>query len=148
MKNRTWNRYIGKDYDYYYLLKLEQLKMRRMKRYLAKHGQTVSTPYNVRDLALCDKLISIILEEDPVYNEHLNHVRDKRWEMYAYVNDRNERRFFRDTPIKKNKEEEYPYQGEDGRNDRIVMLKMSLRELKALHLYNLIREYRMFHWWD
>lgn len=155
MSKRTWNRYIGTDWDYYYLLKLEQLKLRRMRNYQKKHGCTMSTPFNIRDMDICDRLISIILEEDKVNkaytkkaiadkeNDKLTWIKD-----VVYVNTRNEYRFFSSTPIKKNIEDKNPYKGEHGQNYRDKALKMSLRRLKALHLYNLIREYRMFSWWD
>ena len=155
MSKRTWNRLIGKDWDFWFLLKLEQLKLRRMCRYFEKHDRTMSTPFNIRDIKICDKLISIILEEDNEYKAHTNQVVSEKesnklsWVTdVVYVNTRNEYRFFRRTPIKDNREDKDPYKGEVGQNFRDKSMKMSLRQLKAMHLYNMIREYRMFHWWD
>ena len=155
MTKRTWNRLISKDYDYSFLLKIEQLKIRRMAKYLKKHSIHMSAPFDYRDLTICDRLISIILEEDNAYKAHLNQVVNKkgndrfsRLTDTVYVNTRNEYRFFRRTPIKDNIEDKEPYRGENGQNFRDKTLKMSLRQLKAMHLYNMIREYRMFHWWD
>lgn len=157
MVKRTWNKLIKSDYDYFYLLKLEQLKIKRMAKYFKKHSHLMNGPFVVRDLTICDKLISIILEEDNAYKAHLNQVvkdtekDETTWLTdVVYVNTRNEHRFQYkgSTPIKNNAEYKDPYRGEHGRNYRDKSSKMNLRELKAMHLYNLIRTYRMFHWWD
>ena len=58
----------------------------------------------------------------------------------VYVNVRNERRFFRATPIK-------DAQSECDR-DKAILSTVSLRQQKALHLYHLIREYNLLTWWD
>lgn len=155
MAKRTWNRLIGKNWDYRFLLKLEQLKLRRMCWHFEKHDRTMSTPFNIRDIKICDKLISIILEEDNAHKAHTKQiVTEKDINKFSwltdvvYVNTKNEYRFFRRTPIKYNLNDENPYKGEVAQNFRDKSLKMSLRQLKAMHLYNMIREYRMFHWWD
>ena len=149
MSKRTWNRLIGRDWDYYYLLKLEQLKIRRMAKYMKKHSIAVSAPFDYRDLTLCDRLISIILEEDSTTKAHINEVvAGIELTDIVYVNTKNEYRFFRKTLIKDNMTNENPYLGEEGKNYRDKTCKMELRRLKAMHLYNLIREYRMFSWWD
>ena len=155
MGKRTWSKLVGNDWDYSFLLKIEQYKLRRMTKYFAKHGHTMSTPFNIRDLKICDRLISIILEEDAAYKEHANQVVSEKaadklsWLTdTVYVNTKNEYRFFRKTPIKDNMEDKKPYKGECGQNFRDKSMKMALRQAKAMHLYNLIREYRMYHWWD
>ncbi len=58
----------------------------------------------------------------------------------VYVNVRNERRFFRNTPIKDALAK--------GDRDGAIHQTVSLRVQKALHLYHLIREYHLFEWWD
>lgn len=149
MSKRTWNRLIGRNWDFYYLLKLEQLKIRRMAKYMKKRSIAASASFDYRDLTICDKLISIILEEDSITKVHVNEVVDKKCLTdIVYVNIRNEYRFFRATPIKNNMLASKPYRGEHGRNFRDKSGKIALRRLKAMHLYNLIREYRMFNWWD
>lgn len=155
MSKRTWNKLIGSDFDFYYLLKLEQLKIRKMTKYFKKHSIIADAPLVIRDLIISDRLISIILEEDNIYKAHINQcIRNSRSEGLPlvngtiYINAKNERRFFRSTPIKDNNEYREPYRGELGRNFRDKTLKMSLRRLKALHLYNMIREYRMLNWWN
>ena len=57
----------------------------------------------------------------------------------VYVNVKNERRFFRCTPIKDAKAE--------GNRAAAILSIASLRQQKALHLYHLIREYELFAWW-
>ena len=58
----------------------------------------------------------------------------------VYINTRNERRFFRATPIKDALSE--------GKRDLAIYSMVSLRQQKALHLYHLIRAYKLFTWWD
>ena len=55
-------------------------------------------------------------------------------------NVKNERRFFRATPIKDAQAE--------GDRDKAILSTVSLRQQKALHLYHLIREYKLLTWWD
>ena len=61
-------------------------------------------------------------------------------DFLTYVNIRNERRFFCATPIRDAQKE--------GHRDHAILLIASLRQRKALHLYHLIREYKLFEWWD
>lgn len=148
MSKRTWSRLIGNDYDYFSLLKIEQLKIKRMCRYMRKHCHALKKPFVVRDLSICIRLIDIILECDPYEKKHSDEIVNKLpLTDVVYVNIKNECRFFRNTPIKTNSEKENPYRGESGRNFRDKTYKMSLRRLKAMHLYNLIREYTMYEWW-
>ena len=58
----------------------------------------------------------------------------------VYVNIRNEKRFFRRTPIKDAQAQ--------GNRDLAIYATVSLRQQKALHLYHLIREYKLLGWWD
>ena len=37
---------------------------------------------------------------------------------------------------------------QEGNRDRAILSIVSLRQQKALHLYHLIREYKLFSWWD
>ena len=61
-------------------------------------------------------------------------------DLPVYVNVRNERRFFRATPIRDAQAE--------GDRDKAILSTVSLRQQKALHLYHLIREYKLLTWWD
>lgn len=169
-KNRKWTNLIKYDFDYSYLLELEYQKIRKMRDYFNKSQLDEMWSFTVRDLTLCMKLIDIIKERDPVSNTYTTIVAENTWheskptenpELHQliiketgeityprYVNERNERRFFRDTLIAKQRADKEPYRGEMGRNHRIAMYQDELRRRKAMHLYNMIREYRMYYWWD
>lgn len=147
MKAKAFKRVWGKPWDYGYLLKLEQYKIREMCKYFQKSQLTVGWELQVRDLTICDKLIDIILEEDKHYQSwlHSNYsisAKD-RWQNKGlkfpiYVNVRNYKRFL---PLANIKEI-------DNHLFLVENFKISLRQQKALHLYNLIRTYRMQRWWD
>lgn len=36
----------------------------------------------------------------------------------------------------------------EGDRDKAILSTVSLRQQKALHLYHLIREYKLLTWWD
>ena len=57
----------------------------------------------------------------------------------VYVNARNEKRFFGFTPIQHFKTM--------GDKSGAILSMPNLRQEKALHLYHLIREYKLFEWW-
>ena len=141
MKGREFKRIWGKPWDFGYLLKLEQYKIREMCRYFQKSKLTEGWELQVRDLKICDKLISIINEEDKHYRGWL----DRCYGVYAkgqipfpvHVNTNNYKRFMPEV--------------ENFHEENIVLhngLLISLREVKALHLYNKIRAYRTFSWWN
>ena len=79
----------------------------------------------VSEINLCIKLIDIIMERDPK-GYFFNGTR-----TLPYVNSKNWKRFISRCPIPSS-----DYYLDD------------LRQAKALHLYNLIRTYRMRSWWD
>ena len=147
MKAKAFKRVWGKPWDYGYLLKLEQYKIREMCKYFQKSQLTVGWELQVRDLTICDKLIDIILEEDKQYQSwlHSNYgiSAENRWQnkglkFPVYVNVRNYKRFLPQANIKEI----------DSHLFLVENFKISLRQQKALHLYNLIRTYRMQRWWD
>ena len=147
MKGREFKRIWGKPWDYGFLLKLEQYKIREMCKYFQKSQLVVGWELQVRDLTICDKLIDIILEEDKHYKGwlHSNYsisAKD-RWQNKGlkfpiYVNVRNYKRFLPQANIKEI----------DNHLFLVENFKISLRQQKALYLYNKIRAYRMQHWWD
>lgn len=141
MKGREFKRIWGKPWDYGYLLKLEQYKIREMCKYFKKSQLTVGWELQVRDLAICDKLISIVLEEDKHYKGWLDtcYGGAKRTQIPfpVYVNTKNYKRFM---PMV-----------EDFHQNNLVLhngMLISLRQHKALYLYNKIRAYRIQNWWD
>lgn len=147
MKGRELKRVWGKPWDYGFLLKLEQYKIREMCKYFKKSQLVVGWELQVRDLTICDKLIDIILEEDKQYQSWLhsnyNISAKDRWQNKGlkfpiYVNVRNYKRFL----------PQARYDATDMLPFLIENFKISLRQQKALFLYNKIRAYRMQHWWD
>ena len=150
------------DWDYGYLIALEKKKLQRMRECIKQEHHLANNEFVVRDIGTCIRLIDIFMEEDAVYKTWLDRSfsgtrfrfrkldygnyelidDDKKplADIPVYVNIRNERRFFRSTPIKNAISE--------NRRDWAIHLKVSLRRQKALHLYHLIREYKLFEWWD
>jgi hypothetical protein len=150
MKARNFKRIWGKPWDFGYLLKLEQYKIREISKFISKQRNFVNWKSCIRDLKLCDKLISIVLEEDNVNKGYLNKYttfkikttkNDKGtytldtsdWVTPTfdhYVNIKNAKRFNVDIIPR-----------------LIEHQKVDLRITKALYLYNKIRSYKMFNWW-
>ena len=157
----AYKRLLAKDldWDYGYLIAREKKQLQRMHDCIKSESRLEHKDFVVRDIAICIRLIDIIMEEDAVYknwlnslsgkivykkiNEKMNEV-DVEWDQPipdypVYVNVRNERRFFRRTPIK-------DAQTEDERI-KVIHFIARLRQEKALHLYHLIREYKLLDWW-
>ena len=128
-----------KDWDYAYLIALEKKKLQRMHDCIKQEGHLENNAIVVRDIAICIRLIDIFMENDAVYKTWL-HQSFSGADFPVYVNVRNERRFFRATPIKDAQAE--------GNRDKVFSSIISLRQQKALHLYHLIREYNLLTWWD
>ena len=149
------------DWDYAYLIALEKKKLQRMRDYIDCEGHYEGKELTVRELAICIRLIDIFMEDDAVHNTWLHQsfsgklkFRKQENDLYelddtdrkpiadypVYVNVRNERRFFRATPIKDAQQK--------GDRDRAILSIVRLRQQKALHLYHLIREYKLLSWWD
>lgn len=148
MKGREFKRVWGFPWDFAYLLQIEQRKLREMAAYFKKHKRTVGWEFQVRDCELCAKLIDIILERDAYYMSWLNANYGKKACVIRatqnpdydipfpkHVNIRNSQRFLPNVDFNENPK-------------LIEHLKVSLRQTKALYVYNKIRSYRMFHWWD
>lgn len=145
------------DYDFGYLLVMERLKLKRM----VDSFTNASAPYvgierDIRDMKLCISLIDIALEEDAKYMTWLDELSENtiisskptdkegvselvvehKKDVYfpGYINYKNITRFMKGTVI-------------DEKNHVIKSHTLvELRRLKALFLYNKIRN-RMFHWW-
>ena len=115
---------LAKDYDwdYSYLIALEKKKLQRMRDCIKQENHLANNEFVVRDIGICIRLIDIFMEDDPVYKTWLDRsysgtklrfrkLEDGNYELVdddrkpladipVYVNVRNERRFFRKTPIK------------------------------------------------
>lgn len=150
------------DWDYAYLIALERKKLQRMRDCIKQEHHLANNEFVVREIGICIRLIDIFMEEDAVHktwversysglklkfrkldNDLYELVDDDKKplaDLPVYVNVRNERRFFRRTPIKD--------ATADNKRELSILLKISLRKQKALHLYHLIREYNLFDWWD
>lgn len=148
------------DWDFRCLIALEKKKLQRMHDSFKYGGWFDHQDYVVRDIAICIRFIDIFLEEDAIFKNWLNQsfsgfmnyrkVSDNLYEIDGlddqsivdfpkYVNVRNEKRFFRSTPIKDALSE--------GKRTSAILSISELRQQKALHLYHLIREYKLFEWW-
>ena len=141
MKPRAFKRIWGKPWDFAYLLELEQHKIREMRNYMQKYHHLMSWQLVVRDMNICLKLIDIILEKDQYYRSWLDScygsIPYKQLPFLVYINTKNYKRFM---PLLNNFKE-----------DNVILhtgLCISLRQKKALYLYNKIRAYRMECWWD
>lgn len=96
-----------------------------MSKYFAESQLVHGWEQMVSEINLCVKLIDIVLERDPK-GYFFNGTR-----TLPYVNSKNWKRFISRCPIPSS-----DYYLDD------------LRQAKALHLYNLIRTYKMRTWWD
>lgn len=149
------------DRDYAFLIALEKKKLQRMHDYFKYQGHPEVNRMAPRDIAICIRLIDIFMQDDAAYNTWFHKTfsdelkcRKLDDDMYElddsnftplpdfpiYMNVRNEHRFFRNTPIKNALQE--------GHRDHAIQLTTRLRQEKALHLYHLIREYKLMRWWD
>lgn len=148
------------DWDCSCLIALEKKKLQRMHDCIKSESCLEHKDFVVRDIAICIRLIDIFMEEDSVFLNWLHKsfsgelkytkVGDNLYELDGideqsiidfpkYVNVRNEKRFFRRTPIKIAQTE--------GNRTKVIHFITRLRQEKALHLYHLIREYKLFEWW-
>ena len=148
------------DWDYRCLIALEKKKLQRMHDCIKSESCLEHKDFVIRDIAICIRLIDIFMEEDAVFLNWLHKsfsgemkytkVGENLYELEGvdeqsildfpkYVNVRNERRFFRRTPIKNAQTE--------GNRIKVIHFITRLRQEKALHLYHLIREYKLLDWW-
>lgn len=119
MNKSIYKQLVTCHYDYAYLLHLERFKINAMAKDFEKAKWYIGYEIDVRDMKLCIKLIDIILEEDTI---------SKNWEKeICYINTKNYKRFISPCPDK-------------------YLFKLELRRLKALYLYNKIRN-RILRWW-
>lgn len=122
--------FIGPTYDWEYLLKLEQAKLREMKAYFETKfvRETFDHENDIKWIDICIKLIDVILEEDIESSDNV-----------PYVNIRNMQRFYRlrDKSITWDKVEKH-----------VKRWPNDLRVLKAENLYYEIRKEYTRGWWD
>lgn len=101
--------------------------------------------YQVRDCELCVKLIDIIMEQDPYYKSWINqaygenYVENRPIKFPVHINVRNSYRFWKSFEENIQKYKDFKI---------LEGMKSHLRSTKALYLYNKIRSYRMYNWWE
>lgn len=144
------------DFDFGYLLDLERFKLKRM----VHSFENASVPhvgieYTIRDMKMCVKLLDIIFEDDApskMYSDaylkvKLFDVEPKDENSYSRfvrtdqkipkfpvrINIRNAKRFWKN------------WSGEEN-SERLLLLLPEIRRMKALFLYNKLRN-RCFRWW-
>ena len=121
--------YDGPAYDWAYLLRLEQSKLREIKSYFETKfvRETFDHENDIKWIDICIKLIDVILEEDI-----------ESFDNVPYVNIRNMRRFYRlGKRVTWDKVESY-----------VKKWPNDLRVLKAENLYYEIRKEYTRGWWD
>ena len=156
-KINRWVRFLAKerDWDYTFMLEMEYMKLRQMEEYFKERDTFIGIEYVRRDLKICLRLLDIVMGKNDLNIEHspLKFVpfkEDNGRKMYKlegaseiisyrklYVNVRNASRFVK-----------FDFKNPNMDDSSEISHKESLRLNKAWHLYNLIRTYRMFEWWD
>ena len=121
MNKSIYKQLVTSHWDWYFLLNLEQYKLKQMIKSFSKAKDYVGWERGVRDMKLCVALIDIICENDST---------SKNWDRpICNINIRNAKRFRM-----------------DNLNNNHYLFLLELRRMKALHLYNKIRN-RMLRWW-
>ena len=141
-----------RDCDFAYLLILERYKLKRMVKSFENANQKhVGIEKHIREMQICIRLIDIVLEEDAptktFLDEYLKH-------EYLIINPAGTKGFstisFTERPLPK-----FPVHINTKNANRFckdwdanlkLMLQPELRRIKALRLYNKIRN-RIFSWW-
>ena len=125
--------------DFGYLLDLEKAKIKEMCEYLKKHHTHLNWELQVREMTICIELINIIMEEDKYHRSWLHScygcIPHKNLPFPVYVNIKNCKRFIPNLEITQN-------------DSLYSHYCANLRREKAMRLYNKIRAYKMWGWWD
>lgn len=150
-KINSWCKLLEKDFDwdYAFLLEIERKKITEMYDYFKKCTRLDKMPFVARDLRICIKLLDIVLEKDDLQlkftKAKFNRRDDGLYEMTEglhitsyrnlYINTRNASRFCQ-------------FKFQDNDSDIEIIHKEELRRYKAWRLYNKIRYYKIYSWWD
>ena len=120
-----------RDYDYSYLLRLEQLKLKKMSERIRGYEDSKRMCQLMRT---CIKLIDIIIDGDIPDTDKV-----------TYVNDRNFMRFW---PYYQNIENDIINDSKiENKKQYLSYIKCDLRVEKAFTLYNKIRQRYLRKWW-
>ena len=139
--------YKDREWDYSFMLEIEQKKLKNMIRLYEQndYGNSTSGPITVKQMKLAVRLLDIILEKEnwwhidnAFYPEYYEFIVDHPLPQTAfvidkYVNTRNYKRFF-------------PLLSDNTIKQSVWIIE--LRVKKAWVLYNELRERYMLHWWD
>lgn len=139
--------YKDRDWDWYFLLKIERTKIRQMEKYFRESDIAEQDKNNAKWLHVCDKLLSIMIEEDTAlkYEDTPRETKSildfpHRNYLDRYINTKNANRFFDEDEMGRlNKYKE-------GNFHNIYL--NNLRISKAKYLYYKIRENFTFNWWN
>lgn len=134
------------DFDYAYLLIIERFKIKRMiKSFIEASCPHEGIEYTIRELKWCVKLIDIVLEEDAITKTYMEQFGQNQLEIYDGIVVLKKDIEYK-IPIHINKNNAYRFNkrwNKDSLNNNILM---EVRRVKALYLYNKIRN-RMLKWW-
>lgn len=134
------------DFDYAYLLIIERFKIKRMiKSFVEASCPHEGIEYTIRELKWCVKLIDIVLEEDAITKTYMEQFGQNQLEIYDGIVVLKKNIEYK-IPIHINKNNAYRFNkiwNKDSLNNNILM---EVRRVKALYLYNKIRN-RMLKWW-
>lgn len=144
MKAKAFNRIWGEPFDYAYLLRIEQRKLKEMAKYFKKSHIVVGWERILKELQLAVNLLDIAMENDQYFKSWLNQNYksvikdglDSSVKFPVYVNVRNANRFLPKINLM------------EGNSRLYEVMKSELRCQKAFHLYQKLRLYRMQTWWD
>lgn len=154
-----------RDWDYSFLLELERKKLKRMAKYFSHHGKAENNDRTIAEISLCVHLLDIVLDKESfrdkwssavgkcskmstekIANSKLYSMKIEYTAMipdFPLVNTRNAIRFLPHEKIY-----HPPYDSKEEDKYWKEHLKEEIRTAKAWHLYNIVREYKMFTWWD
>ena len=139
--------YKDRDWDWYFLLKIERTKIRQMEKYFRESGIAEQDKNNARWLYVCDKLLSIMMDEDTALKyedtpRETKNILDFPHRNYLdrYINTKNANRFFDEVEIG------WLNAFKEGNSHNTYL--NNLRISKAKHLYYKIRENFTFNWWN
>jgi hypothetical protein len=146
-----------KDFDFAYLLILERFKLKRMIDSFSKATMPHEhISFNVRDMKICVNCIDIILEEDIHSVNHFKKYED--FDIKLHTTENEDGTYTLDTSnwisptfdhyVNINNAKRFNFEIiKDVNQNLFEHMKMDLRQIKALHLYNLIRNKLMSWWW-
>lgn len=121
MNKSIYKQLVTNHWDWYFLLNLEQYKIKQMIKSFSKAKHYVGWELDVRDMKICVALLDIIMTKDSV---------NKNWDKkICHINIRNAKRFVQSASW-----------------DDHYLFVLELRRIKALYLYNKIRN-RLLKWW-